>query len=1106
MIVKVWYLDQAGQSVASDTEVECAYGDTQVMATPVDLKADYAAESDAPVTVHVDENGASPAEVRFIYRYEAPVPKVALVGVRYVRPDGESFYAYSETCQEGVKNTIKLDWSQVDPAWNYEIASPEEVEVAVDGNGVATPSEVVFQFKNEVNAYVTVRYQDMATGRDIATAQQVLCYVGNNIITAEPNDLEGNYALPEGAEPSRSVTLSRDGVLTPSEVVFQYAYLPTPSPLPATPTPLPYDTAVEGYGYPSGTSVNFRSGPTTEENNVIGTVRSSDLARILGQVKNAKGETWYAVEINGQAGYLKDTVLRVLTDAEVAALFNYTLPPTAATATPVPTEIPDGAAIDRWGTTNSSVNFRKTPETINSGKNANKISSLKKNARVWIYSSVTENGEKWYSVRVNGKDGYLMAQYVDMMSQQDSDSVQSSLNTPMATQVPVVTPTPVATDTPTPAPTETIIPLTPPPELATATPVPYRGYALTRGTTALRTGVSMTDDTILETLPAYALVYVSGQTYVDGTPWSSVQSVASGNFGFMLQDVLQTISNEEAKPYLDSLQPPVVETATPVPEQVYGYGMTVGDGVPMRAFPDTNAEILDRLPYGAVANVQGQSFDGGNVWHVVQYNGMWGFIREDQLRILSAEESAAYEQSLQEQMQTPEPIVALPTPEPVTEQSLSSYGHVTSNSGKVNLRAEPSTQSARIRLLDNYAFALVLGSVTNDEGLWYHVSQAGTEGYIAGNYFKVLSMGELTQFLQSDEYINANNEESGSGNSTTQIQPVEDYNRTVWQNPALTASYEPFNPYLTPTPDPERIVTPAPTIEPTPEPTAQIAPVDPMLDGTPVPATTQQGGSAWPWVLLALAAVGGGGAYYAYTIKQKNEKRRQAMRAQQARQNRAASAQQPQMRAASNNPTSAQQNRTGYTGSSAPFMPPQGGAPRPAQRPANGPATGSVNQGTAAYRPVRPTGTVPQKNGQNPQAPAQQATQAFAPSQVNQAKAAAVKQETQVFQPSRATPTAAAVKQETQVFQPSQATPMAAAVKQETQVFQPSQATPTAAAVKQETQVFQPSQATPTAESPKAEAPATAKASDPANAPAASGTYQRRRRSERHQYQDDDNA
>ena len=161
--------------------------------------------------------------------------------------------------------------------------------------------------------------------------------------------------------------------------------------------------------------------------------------------------------------------------------------------------------------------------------------------------------------------------------------------------------------------------------------------------------------------------------------------------------------------------------------------------------------ILAALPYAAVASVRGQVFAGGTTWHLVQYNGMWGYVRADQMRMMSEEEVQSYLQSLEKG--TPLPTEVPYTPAPITQESLSSYGHVQSNSGKVNMRSEPSTEATRLKLLDNYAFALVMGSETGADGkTWYKVSQAGTEGYIQGDYFKVLTLSELTRFLQSNEY------------------------------------------------------------------------------------------------------------------------------------------------------------------------------------------------------------------------------------------------------------------------------------------------------------------------------------------------------------------
>ena len=1066
--VRVQYLSTDGFAVAQEQYVSCAWGqDTLIQANPRDLLADYVLEGSAQATVRVDDQGASPNPVIFYYRYvpNVPAPKIALVPVKYVRPDGvTAFYTYTETCVEGMDNIIRVDLSRMEPG--YELASDAQVQVVVNSDGSFYPTEVVFQFRNEVNAYVTVYYQDFE-GRNVASYQQQLCFVGNNSIMAQPLDLQGGYTLI--GDNTQNVVLSQDGMLTPGAVVFRYQY--TATPLPGTPTPFPFEyTAQNGYCYPKNDNINFRSEPSTALNtSIISQVSRRDLAQIRGRVRNAQNEIWYHVSIGGQEGFLKETVVRVLTDAEVAALFNYTLAPTQV-PTPAPTPIPDGAAIDRWALTNAGgLNFRREPKTGN-----NVIRQISKNARVWVYSSQTVDGEKWYKVQVNGTEGYLMAKYLNVYSQQESDLLQQQLASPMPTQVPPPTQAPTLPPTQIPLYTPTLMPTQIPTLAPTATPAPYRGYAITLWMAALRTGISQGDESVLEMLPADSLVYVEWQNTVEGVTWSSVQSMRTNARGFMLHEGLRPITAEEASYYLNAMQPS--QTATPEPIQEEGYAMTLGDGVPMRSFPDTNGEIMQLLPYGAVVSVRGQMYDGGTGWHMVQYNGDWGFIRQDQLRMMSQAEVDAYEQSV---MTTPLPIPSqAPTAAPITQDSLSSYGHVKSNSGRVNLRSNPSTDSTRIRLLDNYAFALVMGTVETEDGIWYHVSQAGTEGYISGEYFKVLSLGELSQFLQSKEYLNANqsNTSSSTGNTTTQIQPVEDYNQTVWQNPALNASYEPFNPYVTPSPNPEVLPTATPTRAPTPSPTVYIAPVGPLSGlNTPAPTTTRQGGSPWPWVLLVIALAGIGAAVYAYNIHRKNEqRRRQAMRAQQARQARAAAAAQPQMRRAPNQ--SMQATRAYQAPPSASYMPPQGGSPRPAQMP----RPDYTSQGTGRF--PRTQAPAPQQGGvpatTNPFRPVtQRQADAYRASLEARARKQAEGGEAQGY----AHPS---VRQETQRFDPAQAN----ASLQQSQRFAP---------VRQETQAYQPARApqAPQAHQPSQET-RTYQTFGAAQSPV---THQRQRRADRYQ-------
>ncbi|MBE5786175.1 MAG: hypothetical protein E7324_01390, partial [Clostridiales bacterium] len=969
--VQVLYLSRDNSPVAKEQWIVCPYGqDTVIYAKPENLTADYVLDGEGYQVVRVDDNGPSAAQVIFYYRYSpnVPAPKIALVPVRYVAPDGEStFYTYTETCVEGVNYAIKVDMSRV-PA-GYELASPEEVWVTVDANGAANPNEVVFRFRNEVNVYVTVYFLDHE-GRHVASPQQVLCYVGPNGIQAQPLDLQPGYAL--AGENTQYVTLSQDGTLTPEQVVFRYQYIATP--LPGTPTPFPYSYEPnDWYCYPKSDNINFRSEPSTAlDTSIIATVNRSNLAHILGRVRNHQNEIWYHVEIAGQTGFLKETVVRLLTEAEIAALFNYTVAPTQV-PTPAPTPVPDGAPIDRWALTNAGgLNFRRTPATGN-----NVIRQVSKNTRTWIYSSLTVDGTKWYHVQINGIEGYLMAKFLDIYSQQESESIQQQLPSPMPTQTPPYIPTPAPTQAPTLVPT--LIPTQIPTLAPTQTPAPYRGYAATRWQEMLRTGVSNSDENVLEILTADSLVYVEGQTYVNGVVYSSVQNQRTGAWGFMPNDCLRPISGEEARIYLDRIH--AQATATPEPQQIYGYAMTVGDRVPMRTFPDVSGEIQQLLPYGAVVSVQGQIYDAQNAWHLVQHNGMWGYIRQDQVRILSQAEADAYEESLRGTAPT-----ATPAPTPAIQDpynSPSSYGVVKSNSGKVNLRSQPSVDSQRIRLLENGAFSLVLGTVYDENGKpWYHVNQAGTEGYISGEYFKVFTQAELNDYFQSEEFLNSG--VNSNVNSGDQLQSWEDYNQQIWQNPALSTSYEPFNPYLTPSPNPEMLptATPAPTRTPLPSPTAYLAPIGPLGSWTanPPSANTQEQSFPWGLIVVLIVLACGGTAVYAYAVHRKNEqRRRQAMRAQQARQNRAVTAnQQPQMRSAPNNPQARAYQPT------AAYRPPQSASQQTGRFPVtNGSAPAAPQQtirtpvslGKAPDAAPQQTGRIPvQATRVNPPAPGVPAT------------------------------------------------------------------------------------------------------------------------------------
>jgi hypothetical protein len=544
-------------------------------------------------------------------------------------------------------------------------------------------------------------------------------------------------------------------------------------------------------------------------------------------------------------------------------------------------------------------------------------------------------------VRVNGKDGYIVADYLTVYSKEDSDRYQSTLPSPMPTQtaIPTQVPTSTPTQTPTQSPTPTGVPTATPTQV-TASPAPYVGYALTSARTAVRRGIDRGDESIIETVEPSTLVLISAQTYVGSECWDSVSVLSSGNSGFMEDARLRRINNEEAKYYLDQIKQTATVAPAETPVPFTGYAKTLGSNVPLRTFMDTNAQIVTIMSANSVVNVFMQETVNGETWCQIQYGPYYGYVRRDMIQQMNDWEIQGYLESLKSPTPTP---AATPTAAPITGNSLSSYGYVSRD--RVNLRKDATKTSSSLRLMSQYAFALVMGTETNSEGTWYHILQNGTEGYVLSTYFKTLTINELSQFLTSDEYLSASGGSSSSGStsssgSSDKIQSVEDYNQGVWKNPALSASYEPFNPYQTPTANPADVVTATPSVSPSPTPT-----IEPIIVPTQAPNST---GGSFPTglVMLLVVLILGGGGVYAYTLYRRNERRRAAMRAQQARRAQQAASQQPAMRPAAGNPAQQQQTRK-YPMGGAPYAPSQNGAPRPA----NSQYQGGNPQATQRYNP-----------------------------------------------------------------------------------------------------------------------------------------------------------
>ena len=841
----------------------------------------YKLEGESSVNVTVDAQGkATPDKVTFKYVPIQVAPVTAKVTVEYAKDNAVFF---TEDVYVNAPSGPVPARSEKTPE-GYKLEGESSVSVTVDANGTASPNKVTFKYVpiqvTPVTAKVTVEYiKDNAAFH----SEEVTVKAPGEPVYADTNQTPAGYKL-DGPD-TVNVSVDANGVATPNKVTFKY--------VPKQVTPV---TAQVTVNYSKDGSVFFTeqvpvtapSGPVTARDDKTPTEYK------------LQGAASVTVAVNDQGVASPNTVT-----------FNY-VPDVTET-------IPVGNPIDRWGVTNNKVNFRSSPTT----NGDNRIKELPQGTHVWMFESqYGENNDVWTRVRVDGQDGYIMVKYLEMMTQAQSDGYQATLPSPMPTR--------------SPAPT------TPP------TTVPqYAGYALTTKKVALRVAVGSSDQDILSTLPKDTLVKVVNQVYQGTVPWSLVETL-DGLTGYVQDDSLRRINQEEAKYYIDQYNAahptavPQTPTPSPAPVQQHGYAATLGDNVPVRGAADPNSMLVNMLAKNTVVYVSGQEYLNGIAWHIVQYKGQWGYIRADQLRWLSQQETTDYLNSLQ--TPTPTPANTLP---PLDQNSASSYGYVTKDG--VNFRSAPG--GSKIGTLNKYAFALVLGSTQADGKTWYKVNQAGKQGYISGDFFHVLSLAELEEFLQSPEYTqgatgntgNNNNNNTGNNNGNPPTAP-EDWNVGTWTNPntGLNATYEPFDPYTTPEP------IPTPTASPTPEPLATFEPLP-----TDPPVETQSDSPSFVWLGLGVALLGGFGGLYAYALHKSNQRKAAA----RAAQRKASMQQNPQNGA-----------RPYARATNAPMVPPASGTQvRPATPPTGAPKPQTPGS-TSSPSPYsqRPAGAQPSGMAQRP--------------------------------------------------------------------------------------------------------------------------------------------
>ena len=770
-----------GAAITGDTQQTLApntYGSASYQATV----EGYTYAGANPETFTVDGSGA-PIEVTLTYTKNAPQVVNSIVTFHHVDANGTPIAA--DTQQELAPNTYSASGYQVAvPGYTYTSANPESF--TVDGKG--TPVEVTLTYtKDLVASKVTFHHVDadgnpLMADRTVEIAPSAEAYRSESYAAAAPEGYLYASANPE--------TFTVDGSGTPITVVFTYAQKP------AVTAPVTFEYVSEsGRVVDNPMTVDLPVGPND----------------VMEYCKVVEGYTFKSVS----SQTVEVSADGVATPAKVT--FTYTENPTTATVqvhyrNSIGDDLPGSPVIKQLGPGTYTIQ----PENVPAGYI---VSSSAQPQTVTVTNDLvaTPNSISFtcYDANITGT---LTINYYDI----------ADLSKPIATEQRQLKPGPqtVAADDSVVAKvgnyqrTEgyadqqvqvnedgTVVPSTISFYYKSVQNTSYIGYAVTTRQTAMRSSAAA-NGAVTQTLTVNTLLYINGQQQVSGVTWDSSQTVLGGTSasGWVTDADVRHISASEAQALIDQYNQQQQK-----PTQSPGYYITLYNSVPLRTYTNIYAEAR-YLKKDTVVYVHSQEYDGSrNIWHLTTYDGVTGYVLNGQLRKLTEKEVENYLAS--GNPATPEN----PGGNPYNPNGASSYGYITANS--VNFRTSPN--GSRIKQLNKYAMAMILGTQQVNGVTWYNVNYNGQIGWIHGDYFHQMTLTEFNSFLSSSQYQQglANNavatatpkpstggstsgNTSGNKGSATQgsVSSVEDWNVGTWQNTGANTqnTYAPFNPYATP--------------------------------------------------------------------------------------------------------------------------------------------------------------------------------------------------------------------------------------------------------------------------------------------------------------------
>jgi cell wall-associated NlpC family hydrolase len=349
----------------------------------------------------------------------------------------------------------------------------------------------------------------------------------------------------------------------------------------------------------TGSEVNLRSGPGTNYRVIDCLSLGTGVT-----VTDRSNDSWYAVDYNGQSGFMSAAYLNVSETSYAADT----------------TVSGDNAS----GYINAMyVRFRSGPSS-----DASILGEYNRGKALTITGT---NGD-WTACTIDGQSGYVYSQYVSTAVQQASsstqvsssvdiylspfvggDSYQSSVETTTPVYPDDSTATPAPTETPaaTAAPVATVVPTATPVPVHTATPVESKSGYINGDYVRFRTGPS-TSYSIIDS-------YNKGTSLtITGTSGDWTECTINGVSGYVYSKYVTESSTTGS----DTVVATPTPTETPVETVTQTTGYIVGNNVRMRSGASMSSNIITELFYGNSVTITGTSGD----WTAVIYDGTSGFV------------------------------------------------------------------------------------------------------------------------------------------------------------------------------------------------------------------------------------------------------------------------------------------------------------------------------------------------------------------------------------------------------------------------------------------------------------------------------------------------